>query len=85
MPKYRNPHFEQTQMNIPAWIGAIAPSGTGKTQWLLNYINKCQDTFGHIIVVYKATEPLHEFLRDKVGFLYKIDWIAISCRFKYGK
>ena len=53
-------------MQIPARIGVIAPSGTGKTQWLLNYINKCQDTFGHIIVVYKSTEPLHEFLRDKV-------------------
>ena len=25
---------------------------------LLNYINKCQDTFAHIIVVYKASEPL---------------------------
>ena len=67
MPKYRNPHFEQTQMQIPARIGVIAPSGTGKTQWLLNYINKCQDTFGHIIVIYKASEPLYEFLRDKVG------------------
>ena len=35
MPKYKNPHFEETQMNIPARIGVIAPSGTGKTQWLL--------------------------------------------------
>ena len=67
MPKYRNPNFDQTQMSIPCRVSVIAPSGTGKTQWLLNYINKNQDTFGHIIVVYKASEPLYEFLRDKIG------------------
>ena len=66
-PKYFNPHFNETQISIPARIGVIAPSGTGKTQWLLNYIHKCQNTFGHIIIVYKASEPLYEFLRDKIG------------------
>ena len=66
-PKYFNPHLNETQISIPARIGVIAPSGTGKTQWLLNYIHKCQNTFGHIIIVYKASEPLYEFLRDKIG------------------
>jgi hypothetical protein len=65
--KYHNPHFADTQIEIPARIGVIAPSGTGKTQWLLNYISKSYDTFDHIIVVYKASEPLYEFLRDKIG------------------
>jgi hypothetical protein len=65
--KYHNPHFADTKMEIPARIGVIAPSGTGKTQWLLNYISKSYDTFGHIVVVYKASEPLYEFLRDKIG------------------
>jgi hypothetical protein len=65
--KYHNPHFADTQIDIPARIGVIAPSGTGKTQWLLNYISKSYDTFDHIIVVYKASEPLYEFLRDKIG------------------
>ena len=65
--KYHNPRFADTQIEIPARIGVIAPSGTGKTQWLLNYISKSYDTFGHIVVVYKASEPLYEFLRDKVG------------------
>jgi hypothetical protein len=64
---YHNPHFEDTQIHIPARIGVIAPSGTGKTQWLLNYISKSYDTFGHIVVMYKASEPLYEFLRDKIG------------------
>jgi hypothetical protein len=65
--KYHNPHFADTQIDIPARIGVIAPSGTGKTQWLLNYISKSFDAFGHIVVVYKASEPLYEFLRDKIG------------------
>ncbi len=64
---YHNPHFKDTQMSIPARVGVIAPSGTGKTQWLLNYISKSTDTFGKIIVVLKAMEPLYEFLRDKIG------------------
>ena len=66
-PKYFNPHFNETQISKPARMGVIAPSGTGKTQWLLNYIHKYQNTFGHIIIVYKASEPLYEFLRDKIG------------------
>jgi hypothetical protein len=65
--KYHNPKFQDTQIDIPARIGVIAPSGAGKTQWLLNYIAKSTDTFGHIIVVYKSSEPLYEFLRDKIG------------------
>lgn len=65
--KYNNPKFADTQINVPARIGIIAPSGTGKTQWLLNYIAKSSDTFGHIIIVYKASETLYEFLRDKIG------------------
>ena len=65
--KYHNPRFADTQIAIPARIGVIAPSGTGKTQWLLNYISKSYDTFGHIVVVYKSSEPLYEFLRDKIG------------------
>lgn len=67
LTKYHNPRFEDTQMSIPCRCGIIAPSGTGKTQWILNYIMKCQNTFGHIIVVYKTTEPLYEFLQEKIG------------------
>lgn len=37
--KYHNPHFFDTQIDIPARIGVIAPSGAGETQWLLNYIS----------------------------------------------
>ena len=66
LPQYHNPHYEQTQISIPARIGVIASSGGGKTQWLLNFIAKTNDTWGHIHVVYKTSEPLYEFLTDKL-------------------
>ena len=55
LPQYHNPHYEQTQISIPARIGVIASSGGGKTQWLLNFIAKTNDTWGHIHVVYKTS------------------------------
>jgi hypothetical protein len=64
---YHNPQFEHTQMTVPSRVGVIAASNGGKTQYLMNYIAKSSDTFGKIIVVYKASEPLYEFLRDKIG------------------
>ena len=44
LPQYHNPHYEQTQISIPARIGVIASSGGGKTQWLLNFIAKTNDS-----------------------------------------
>jgi hypothetical protein len=67
LTKYHNPGYAQTRMEIPARIGVIATSGTGKTNWLLQYISKCPDTFFHIYVVYKTSEPLYEFLKEKIG------------------
>ena len=71
-PRYFNPHFNDTQISIPARRGVIAPSGTGKTQWLLNYIHKCQNTFGHIIIVYKASEPLYKIGSKNITFYTKL-------------
>jgi hypothetical protein len=65
--KYHNPKFKDHQIEIPARIGIISPSGGGKSQWILNFKAKSSDTFGHIIVIYKSSEPLYEFLRDKIG------------------
>jgi len=67
LKSYHNPQFADTQINVPARIGVIASSGGGKTQFLLNFISKSSGTFGKIIVVYKASEPLYELLRDKIG------------------
>jgi hypothetical protein len=70
LPKYHNPHFDDTQIKVPFRMGIIGSSGGGKTQMLLNLIAKMNDTFGHIHVVYKASEPLYEFLAKKIGAKY---------------
>ena len=65
--RHHNPHFDQHQINIPFRMAIIGSSGSGKTSCLLNLLSKMSDTFGHIHVVYKASEPLYEFLCNKIG------------------
>ena len=65
--EYDNPHFDSHQIKVPFRLGIIASSGGGKTQFLLNLISRMNDTFGHIFVVYKAPEPLYEFLQKQIG------------------
>ena len=70
LTSYHNPCFDQTQISIPFRMGVIASSGGGKTQFLLNMISKMNDTFGHVYVIYKTSEPLYEFLEKKIGAKY---------------
>ena len=68
LPKViKNPTFAQTQINVPARIGVIAPSGTGKSIWILNYISRSSGTFNHIILVHKQDETLYDHLRNSIG------------------
>ena len=66
IPKYHNPHFDQTGIDIPCRILCVGGSGQGKTSWLLNFLARTNDTWGHIHVVYKASETLYEFLEKKL-------------------
>ena len=66
LPNYHNPGYMQTGIQIPARILVCGGSGTGKTSWLLNFLAKTNDTWGHIHVVYKASEPLYEFLEKQL-------------------
>ena len=67
LTEYENPQFDSHQIKLPCRLAAIAASGGGKTQFLLNLIAKMQSTFGHIYVCYKASEPLYEFLAKSIG------------------
>jgi hypothetical protein len=68
LPKViNNPTFPQTQISVPARIAVVAPSGTGKTVWILNYIARSSGTFGHIILVHKQDETLYDHLRNSIG------------------
>jgi len=70
LTQYWNPHLEDTQISIPFRMGIIGSSGGGKTQFLLNMLAKMNDSFGFIHVVYKASEPLYEFLEKKITSKY---------------
>lgn len=65
--EYHNPNLSIHQISIPFRMGVIAGSGSGKTVFLLNLVAKMQDTFGHIFVVYRTSEPLYEFLAKSIG------------------
>ena len=67
LTQYDNPHFDEHQISIPCRMGIVASSGGGKTMLVLNIISKMQNTWGHIFVVYKASEPLYEFLAKQIG------------------
>jgi hypothetical protein len=65
--KHHNPHFQEHHISVPFRMAIIGSSGSGKTSCLLNILSKMSDTFGHISVVYKSSEPLYEFLSNKIG------------------
>ena len=67
LPPQQNPHFDQTQIKLPARIGVVAASGGGETTWLVNFIARTNDTWGHIYICTKSPEPIYEFLEKKVG------------------
>ena len=64
---YDNPCFNTHQISIPFRMGVISASGGGKTCTVLNMIHKMPDTWGHIYVCYKASEPLYEFMAKCIG------------------
>ena len=61
-----NPHFNETDIELPSRTAIIGASGSGKTISLLNYILITPNTFGHITIVTKQNEALYEFLDKKL-------------------
>jgi len=67
MDEVHNPYFNIHQLEVPFRLGIIGSSGSGKTSILLNLLSKAQDTFHYIHIVYKASEPLYEFLEKQLN------------------
>ena len=61
-----NPHYKETDIEIPSRVAIVGASGSGKSTSLLNFILLTPNTFGHITIVTKQSEPLYEFLEKKL-------------------
>ena len=63
----RNPYFDQHHISLPALIGVIGGSGSGKTNWLANFLEQMHDfeTFDKIVILCKnKDEPIYNALAD---------------------
>lgn len=69
LPKAHNPNVNDHKINLPFRMCIVAPSGSGKTNFLLNLIQKFssgQGTFASITILTKvAKEPLYDYLKLK--------------------
>lgn len=63
---YPNPNFEKTQMKLPSYSLICASSGAGKTNMLVNLLNRWDNTFTEIYILNEAEEPLYDFLKKKI-------------------
>lgn len=62
-----NPNYEKHKIKTPFRMAIASPSGSGKTNALLNLITNMDKTFHEIIVCVKsADEPLYNMLIDKL-------------------
>jgi len=69
LPKADNPNKPLHQIDLPFRMCIVAPSGSGKTNFLLNLISlfsKGRGTFASITIITKvSSEPLYNFLKLK--------------------
>jgi hypothetical protein len=69
IPKADNPNIQLHHLKIPFRCCIVAPSGSGKTNFLLNMIHlfsKGRGTFSSITILTRvADEPLYNFLKSK--------------------
>lgn len=63
-----NPHKDRHGFKVPFRALIAAPSGSGKTNALLNVLAAMDQTFHQILVCVKsADEPLYQLLADRLG------------------
>ena len=66
--KSYNPGFPVTDIEIPSRVILQGSSGSGKTSILMNYIYKTNDTWAHIYIVTKSSEPLYDYLEKQLKY-----------------
>jgi hypothetical protein len=66
-----NPYFNKHNISVPFRMIIAAPSGSGKTNALLNLISHMDKTFHEIIICVKsADEPLYNMLINKLDNIH---------------
>ena len=76
--KSYNPGFPVTDIEIPSRVCLQGNSGSGKTSILMNYIYKTNDTWAHIYIVTKSSEPLYDYLEKQLKYKNIISPIAVT-------
>lgn len=66
MPKHPNPGFESHGLPLPFYGLICAQSGAGKSNLLLNIIQRSDNTYSHIYIVNQQREEIYEYLEKKV-------------------
>jgi hypothetical protein len=70
MVSVANPGFNLTEIKLPCRMVAVALSGGGKTNFIMNFIKYTsigKGTFSHIHVYHKIDEQLYDFLGKHCG------------------
>jgi hypothetical protein len=65
-PKTHNPNFDNHRIQVPFRGLVCCASGGGKSNLVLNLLNLMSDTFHRIIIVTKASEPLYDYLEQRI-------------------
>jgi hypothetical protein len=66
----KNPNYHLHRFKLPFRACVVAPSGSGKTNWLINFVHLCcqgcDGTFADITIITRnKDEPLYSFLTTK--------------------
>jgi len=65
---FKNPNYDKHNIEIPFRMIISAPSGSGKTNFLMNLITAFDNTFYKIIICVKnKAEPLYEMIEEKLN------------------
>ena len=72
-----NPNFHLHGFNIPFRLCCVAPSGSGKSNWITNLIHLFsigKGTFAHIFIICKdASESLYKFIASKSDQIHVLE------------
>jgi len=62
----RNTGYKKTGIELPTRILVCSPSGSGKSNWVLNFLALNSGTFSKIVICVKnSDEPLYNLLREE--------------------